>query len=534
MIKGILLDELSVVTSIPSEFKFGYVRARKIGKDDQKFADNCNLLLNAGIPFGVFNEFDYINPSDNPTDPAHPTNQAQELAGKDRGFYKLLPMFKLMPKEGYPVTNWGTLTSILSDSIYWYKVTYGKRMVGFAGSKSWLEAMIPYLTSNISECWHDLIYPSSSFPALKPPYGPPAFWEQTLYDQTFTGATKVGVIAWPGTQEQLLGWNGELNKIPVWDIQVVEPSSSPSRSLSPSSSPSHSPSPEAPVLTIEGKDISIWQDDNSTPQMFNFDTAVQKGVRFFGIKVSQANWLDQDFVMNWANCKLRKFKRMGYHFLSWDIPIVDQANVFISALRNDPGEIYPVVDFEMRTGAPSATVASEKLWEFISRVESGLARQMMIYTSPSYWREFGSTNIKFNKPLWIANYNVSYPTIPEPFSSWLFWQYGLGKGTGLSFGAESLDLDQDVFNGDEAKYTSMFGSELPQVYTPSAKALVYSVNVTTLNVRSGPGTNYPVVTTLSKGTLVYPQEIDGSSAWVKTDKGWVCVTLSGSRYLVLV
>lgn len=288
---------------------------------------------------------------------------------------------------------------------------------------------------------------------------------------------------------------------------------------------------------IQGKDISLWQDDNSTPQMFNFDTAVTKGVRFFGIKVSQGDYLDPDYTMNWHNCKLRKFKRMGYHFISWNVDIVTQANTFISVLKNDPGEIYPVADFEMRTGVPSASIASEKLWEFITRVEDGLGREVMIYTSPSYWKEFGSKNIKFNKKLWIANYGVLFPTVPEPFEDWLFWQYGEGKGTGLEFGAESLDLDQDVFNGDEAKFKQMFGSEMPQVYIPPVIELpefAHRVLVQNLNIRTGPGTNYPSVGKLNVGEILEPLEINGANAWIKTNRGYVCVTLNGTRYLELI
>ena len=50
-----------------------------------------------------------------------------------------------------------------------------------------------------------------------------------------------------------------------------------------------------------GVDISVWQDLNSTPQMYDpWKTRKQNGV-FVGIKASQANWIDPDFIMNWNN-----------------------------------------------------------------------------------------------------------------------------------------------------------------------------------------------------------------------------------------
>lgn len=286
---------------------------------------------------------------------------------------------------------------------------------------------------------------------------------------------------------------------------------------------------------IQGKDISLWNDDNSTPQMFDFDTAVDRGIRFFGIKISQSNYLDPDFLMNWHNCKLRRFKRMGYHFLSWDTPIREQADTFVSALKNDPGEIYPVADYEMVTGINNISNPCDKLWEFIVRVEDKLNREVMIYTSNGYWKSYGSKDHKFNKKLWIAyyNYNVSEPPLPEPFDQWLFWQYGLGKGTGIYYGAESLDLDEDTFNGDDTLFKQFFGEELPQKFQPQppAEEGTYEVIANILNIRSGPGINYPIIGKLSKGNLVKPLDFQGKDIWIKTDKGYVCMSYNGNRYL---
>jgi len=67
-----------------------------------------------------------------------------------------------------------------------------------------------------------------------------------------------------------------------------------------------------------GIDVSKWQDDNSTPQMFDPVRAKQRGASFVGIKVSQAGWADPDYAQNWANCR-RWLYRMPYHFMTWDV-----------------------------------------------------------------------------------------------------------------------------------------------------------------------------------------------------------------------
>ncbi len=50
-----------------------------------------------------------------------------------------------------------------------------------------------------------------------------------------------------------------------------------------------------------GIDVSLWQDNNSTPQMVDFAKAKSAGASFVFIKASQGLYLDPDFVMNWQN-----------------------------------------------------------------------------------------------------------------------------------------------------------------------------------------------------------------------------------------
>ena len=58
--------------------------------------------------------------------------------------------------------------------------------------------------------------------------------------------------------------------------------------------------------------------------------------------------------------------------------------------------------------------------------------------------------------------------------------------------------------------------------TKTAKGLVTG---TTLNVRSGPGTNYDVVGSYSQGDSVeiYAQFTINKTVWGCTNKGWVCM-----------
>ena len=211
-------------------------------------------------------------------------------------------------------------------------------------------------------------------------------------------------------------------------------------------------------MTVLGIDISRWQNNITTPQVMDFAKAKQAGANFAFIKASQATWKDRDFVMNWANCKAANLPRGAYHFMDWTTSAANQARYFASVLVDDPGELPPVADFEYRKGAPVKAKATEELYSFVSNVEQALGRQVMIYTAPYYWREFFSgahANHFADRPLWIAHYGVSRPTVPAPWNVWTFWQYS-AKGDGRLFGAESLDIDLDYYNGTLDQFNAAF------------------------------------------------------------------------------
>ena len=100
------------------------------------------------------------------------------------------------------------------------------------------------------------------------------------------------------------------------------------------------------MTTTLGIDCSHWQNDKSTPQKMDFQTAKESGAKFAFIKVSERGGIDQDFEYNWQAAKEAGIPRGGYHFLRWDLPATTQARVFCACLAGDPGELPPVADFE--------------------------------------------------------------------------------------------------------------------------------------------------------------------------------------------
>ena len=200
------------------------------------------------------------------------------------------------------------------------------------------------------------------------------------------------------------------------------------------------------MTNAQGLDISVWNDDNSTPQMFTPEKAYAAGARFVFVKASEGVFIDPDYLANWTRCR-GKLYRGAYHFFTWKADAVAQARFFAGVLQAGPGELPPVVDYESRTGVPDRVTAVSRLEQFVSEFERITGRQLMVYTSPSFWREFGSTAAHWAaRPLWIANYQVSKPTVPAPWANWDFWQY-TDKGDGLAYGAESKNIDMNWYNG---------------------------------------------------------------------------------------
>ena len=242
---------------------------------------------------------------------------------------------------------------------------------------------------------------------------------------------------------------------------------------------------------IQGIDISHWQDDKSTPQKMNFKKAVDAGAKFVFIKVSERGSIDKDFEYNWTAAKEVGLLRGGYHFLRWDLSGLVQARIFSELLKDDPGELPPVADYEApRLG--SLYPSNSLLEQFLVEVETKLNRKPMIYTSPGYWSTHGRNKVtkQFDQkwayyPLWVAHYMKSYqagvskPDDVEPWKSmgkkWAFWQY-TATGDGLAYGAESKGIDLNWFNGslqelNDFAYGTVPAPSTPPTTTPSGKPL---------------------------------------------------------------
>jgi lysozyme len=180
-------------------------------------------------------------------------------------------------------------------------------------------------------------------------------------------------------------------------------------------------------------------------------TAAAKQIAFVFIKASEGETLvDRFFAQNWKGSKAAGVVRGPYHFFRPLDSVQEQVNNFVDAVgKLSPGDLPPVLDLEVpadwKTIPQAARVPLVIQW--CEAVEKALGVAPILYFSPSFITDvLGTANsaplAKYK--LWIANYGVSKPDVPLPWTDWTFWQK---SETGTVSGVNG-EVDIDVYNGN--------------------------------------------------------------------------------------
>ena len=223
---------------------------------------------------------------------------------------------------------------------------------------------------------------------------------------------------------------------------------------------------------IIGPDVSFYQDKPDTPQGINFEKMKAAGARFAIIRTGQNLWEDNEFDISWKACK-GILPRGSYWFYDSRVDPKRQAKKYLSCFNdpNDLGELPHFADFEDVYGGPFGTWRHwYDFMEELKVLRPGI--RLGVYTGYFYWMErtvgksipTASLNYFKQYPLWVAAYNPLGPQVPKPWSDWTLWQY-TDNGNGPLYGVESLNIDLNLFNGDEAAFAKFAGS-VPVVTPP--------------------------------------------------------------------
>lgn len=217
---------------------------------------------------------------------------------------------------------------------------------------------------------------------------------------------------------------------------------------------------------IIGTDISHWEDNPNTPQRIDFDQMKAAGAEFCIFKATQGKYfVDKVFEADYN--RAANLLRGVYHFLDWTADADRQAEHFCNTIAGHKLDFPPIVDFECRANPPDQKTATSELWGFVVAIERITGRVPIIYTGPSYWKEYGSKDKVWRKyPLWIANYQVTKPIIPNPWDEYFLWQY-TDRGDGLAYGCEAKAVDLNYFDGTLAELRRRLGLDAPTKPEPT-------------------------------------------------------------------
>lgn len=191
--------------------------------------------------------------------------------------------------------------------------------------------------------------------------------------------------------------------------------------------------------TVDGVDVSSWQG------AIDWDAVANTDVRFAIARVSDGSYADSRFSANWSEMSRVGLVRGAYQYFRAGQSAASQADRMIDAVRDlQAGDLAPVIDVETADGQSGSTVVA-KVREWLDRVEAGTGRTPIVYAASGFWNTLPGTSGFDRYPLWVANYGVECPSMPEPWGDWTMWQQGDdGRVPGISG-----NVDVDVFQGTE-------------------------------------------------------------------------------------
>lgn len=205
---------------------------------------------------------------------------------------------------------------------------------------------------------------------------------------------------------------------------------------------------------LEGLDVSKWQG------AVKWSELGKAGKVFAFARVSDGlHVVDPCFEANWRGIREAGLIRGAYQFFRASQDPLQQAELLLAHVgKLGAGDLPPALDLELTDGQNATTLITGAL-AWLRHVEKRLGRKPLVYTGPSIWKELQSPKGFSDYPLWVANYRVSQPHVPEGWARWTFWQHSQsGQLPGI---AGPVDLNR--FNGSLEELHALAGMSGPAV-----------------------------------------------------------------------
>ncbi|MDY0018914.1 MAG: GH25 family lysozyme [Anaerolineae bacterium] len=276
-----------------------------------------------------------------------------------------------------------------------------------------------------------------------------------------------------------------------------------------------------------GIDVSRWQGE------IDWTKVAAAGYRFAVIRATVGDqYTDPRFYVNWGRAKDAGLLLSAYHVLKPGTTPESQLAYFMGVVGERKADFPLVLDIEVADGLSSQKV-TDSVRTSLQRLTELEGRKPIVYSARWFW----SANVRPSAEwaaydLWVANYGVSEPTLFDSWKTWRFWQY---SEKGKVPGVQSTSTDLNWFAGSYDDLLAYSGQALqpePEPQPQPQVGLRAKVTISKLNVRSGPGMNYPDIGDLHAGDVVTVLSLGGKDVWVEFEPGkWAALCYQGERYM---
>lgn len=152
---------------------------------------------------------------------------------------------------------------------------------------------------------------------------------------------------------------------------------------------------------------------------------------------------DPAFDEHWEALKKAGLVRGAYHFYVTEDDPEEQARFFIETVALEPGDLAPVVDIEL-IGHGTEPGLPGRLQRFLVLLEQHYGVRPIIYTSPDFWDQHLTPDFG-HYPLWVAEYGVTEPRLPQGWDHWHLWQWqGDATIPGVEHTADRSHLNREA------------------------------------------------------------------------------------------
>lgn len=191
----------------------------------------------------------------------------------------------------------------------------------------------------------------------------------------------------------------------------------------------------------EGIDVSDWQG------YIDYSQVADSGIEVVYIRASEGfSYVDSQFENNYTNAKSAGLKVGFYHYLT--ARTIDeaklQAQFFASTISGKSPDCKLAIDFESFGNLDNNQI-NEISVTFLQTVQNLTGKEVVVYSD-----EYNANNV-FNSQtayyaLWVAQYEVSEPTVDNNWTSWEGWQYtDQGEISGISGYVDRDKFTEDIF-----------------------------------------------------------------------------------------